>query len=105
MQLLTESSAVFVGHHREREAHVPDIVEQGHCGLDPAVDLVAHRAARDRERNRDVDPAALDRDIAHHVELDDAAVELRILDGPQRVDDSVGRQGHARAPRKAYREG
>ncbi len=71
---------LVVGHHREVD------VDPGHAGQradgpgHPVGDLRPQRAAGDGEGDGDGHPpAGADGDVAHHVEVDDAAVELRIL--------------------------
>ena len=56
---------------------------------DPASDFADQRATRDSEGNGYGDFAAVDLDGANHVELDDGAVQLRILHGTQNFDDLV----------------
>ena len=63
----------------------------------PVVDLVAQRAAGDGERDLHRDVAVDDRDVADHAEIDDAAVQLGILDRPQGLDDLFGGDWHGRS--------
>ena len=67
--------------------------ERGDGVGDPLGDLAPEGAARDRQGDRDADPITVDRDRAHHVEIDDRLVDLGVLDGPQRVEH-LGLGGH-----------
>ena len=97
VQLLAELGALVVGHHREVELGPLDAGEGGDRRGDPVLDLVAQRAARDGEGDADRHVTAVDGDAPDHAEVDDAAVQLGIFDGAQRVDD-VGFGGHGTAP-------
>ena len=92
LQLLRERGALLVGHHREVDVDVPD-ARQGHDRVgDPAGDLGPQRAAGDGQRDRDLDRAAVDPDAPDHVQLDDRAVDLGVLDGAQGLEHlSLGR--------------
>ena len=58
-------------------------------------DLVLQRAAGDGEGDEDGHAAVGGRvDRADHAEVDDRAVQLRVLDRPEGVDDLVSRDGH-----------
>ena len=60
--------------------------------LDVAVDLVLERAGRRRQLDRQADPRPVDLDVLDHVERDDVAPELGLLDGAQRVEDRASRK-------------
>ena len=68
-------------------------------GADLALHLVlearAERAAGDGERDRDRDVAAVDRDLAHHVELGHGLAQLGVDDPAERLEDlsRVGSHG------------
>jgi hypothetical protein len=94
VQLGAERGPLVVGHHGEVEVERVDPVERGDRRRDPVLDLVAQGAPGHRQRHRDPHPGAVDRDAAHHVELDDAAVQLGVLDRPERVEDLGFRDGH-----------
>ena len=64
---------------------------------DPLGDLGPQRAAGDGQGDRDRDLVAVDRDAPHHVEVDDRAVQLGVLDRAQGFED-VGFGGHQAAP-------
>ena len=58
--------------------------------LHAVLDLVAQRAAGDGERDEDVGGAVgVDLGLTQHAEVDDRAMQLRILDGPQCLDELV----------------
>ena len=61
---------------------------------DPAGDLGPHGAAGDGQRDRDLDVRAVDRDAPDHVQIDDRAVDLGVLDRAQGLED-LGFGGHA----------
>ena len=62
-----------------------------------ALDLVLERAGRGRQLDREGDGRAVDDDVLDHLEGDDVAPELGLLDGAQRVDDGgLGQAGHGR---------
>ena len=61
---------------------------------DAALDLVAERAPGDGEGDLEGDRVAVDAHVADHVEVDDRAVELGILDGSKGGDDVVDGDGH-----------
>ena len=86
VEALAQLLALVVGHHREVEADGVHPVEGGDGGGDAVGDLVAQRAAGHGEGDQDADPAAVDADVADHAEVDDRAVQLRVLDGPQGLD-------------------
>ena len=86
-ELLAEGLALAVGHHREVDVDRVDAGERDHRVGHPASDLGAERAAGDRERDRHPDVGALDRDPPEHVQVDDRAVQLRVLHGAQGFDD------------------
>ena len=59
---------------------------------DPALDLGLQGAAGDRQADRDGDVPAADLDLADHAEVDDAAVQLGVVDRPQQLDDRLARR-------------
>ena len=85
--------ALLVGHHGEVDVDPADAGQRAHGVGDAPRDLGPQRAARDRERDGHADAVALDRDRAHHVEIDDRLVDLGVLDGPQRIEH-LGLCGH-----------
>ena len=64
--------------------------------FDAVRDLVAQRAAGHRERDQHGHAAVVDRDVAHHAEIDDRAMQLGVLDGPQRLEDLLVRAAFGR---------
>ena len=88
VQALAELLAVVVGHHGELEVDASDPVERCDGVGDASCDLVAQRAAGDGEGDQDPDPPVVaEVDVAQHPEVDDRSVQLRVLDGPESVDD------------------
>ncbi len=83
-----ELLAIVVGHHGELELDRLDTVElRGGVG-DPTLDLALQRAAGNGQRDEHPDDTVVaDLDAAQHAELDDGAVELRVLDGSEGFDD------------------
>ena len=70
--------------------------DAGQHGPGVALDLVLERAGRRRQLDREGDGVAIDDDRLDHVEGDDVAAELGLLDGAQRVEDGAfGDGGHA----------
>ena len=69
---------------------------------DLLLERVAQRAARDGERDRDGHVAAVDRDLADHVELGDRLAQLGVDDVRERGENGVLRRFHALG---AYRRG
>ncbi len=89
-----QGGALLVGHVGEVETDVADPVE-GDDGLgDAALDLVAQRAAGDGEGDEHLYVGVFDGHLADHVEVDDAAVQLGILDRAEGFDDSGLGEGH-----------
>ena len=87
VQLEAQGFALLVCHDRELEIHRRDTVER-HDGIgDPGLDLVAQRTAGDGQRDRDAGDVAVDDCSPHHVEVDDASMQLWIFDGPQGLDE------------------
>ena len=75
---------------------VLDAVERGRprCST-RRLDLVAQRAAGHGEDDLQADRRTVHDDVTDHPELDDRAVQLGVLHGPEGLDDVVGRDGHA----------
>ena len=70
-------------------------VGQDRAGV--ALDLVLERAGRRRELDRERDGGAVDDDRLDHLEGDDVAPELGLLDGAQCLEDGAfGDRGHRR---------
>ena len=60
-----------------------------------ALDLVLERAGRRRQLDREGDIGAVDRDVLDHVQRDDVAPELGLLDVAEGVEDGAfGEGGH-----------
>ena len=76
------------------QAHGVDPVEGGQRPGHPVLDLVAQRAAGHGERDRDPHLRAVDGDAPHHFQVDDAPVELGILDGAKGLEDLRFGDGH-----------
>ena len=96
VQLDPQVLALLVGHHREVELDVGDAVECGDGVGDPILDLVAQGASGDGEGDQDVGGAGVvELGPPEHPEIDDRAVQLRILDRSQRFDELVVRDCHA----------
>jgi len=94
VQPLAQGAELLVGHHGEVESD--RLHAQGlEGGTDTRLDLGAQRAPDDREGDGETDPSVgADNDVAHHPELDDRTVQLRVLDGLERVDHLVTSGGH-----------
>ena len=84
---LADRGPLLVVHDPEADVDLGDAVEGLHGAGDPIGDLGPQRAACDGEGDLDLDGAAVDGDALDHAEVDDRAVQLRILDRAQRVDD------------------
>ncbi len=93
-ELDLEGGPLVVGHHRHVDDHPLDAVEGLHGAGHPARDLRPQGAAGDRQRDEHGDRAAVDGDVADHVEVDDAAVQFGVLDGPQGLEDLLSGDGH-----------
>ena len=95
LQLDAQGLAVLVAHHGELDGDARHARERGDGAPHPVGDLVLQRAARDGQGDEDGHVAVGGRvDRAHHAELDDGAVDLRVLDGTEGLDDLVSREGH-----------
>ena len=81
----------------------PDGVQRG---VGRPLDLVLERTGGRRELDRHREVGAVDHDVLDHVEGDEVAPELRLLDRAHRVDDGVvGEAGHRRSgPSRTWRE-
>ena len=79
LELLPDAGALLVGHHAERRGRPLVTPMAGERAGDPALDLVPQRASRHRERDLEGHGIAVDPHVAHHVEVDDGAVQLRVL--------------------------
>ena len=95
--LLAQRGALLVGHDgevdadRRRRRRAPTT-----ASVTRSLDLVAQRAAGDGQGDLHLRRAAPSmRDVAHHVEIDDAAVQLGVLDRAQGLDDLGLGDGHA----------
>ena len=91
---LAHRGALLVGHHGEVEVDAVDAVEGDDRGADPVLDLVAERAAGDGEGDADGGHSPVDGHALDHAEVDDAAVQLGVLDGAERLDDVGFGGGH-----------
>ena len=94
VELGAQRRPLVVGHDREVEVDRVDPVERPDRAGDPVGDLGPQGAAGDREGHRHPDVPAVDGDAAHHVEVDDAAVQLGVFDGAEGLDDLVFGDGH-----------
>ena len=65
-------------HHAELERHALHSGDRCEGRRDLFLEARAERAAGDRERDPDRHIAAFDADVAHHVELDHVALQLRV---------------------------
>ena len=92
VQPLAQLLAVVIGHHGELEVDASDAVEWRDGVGDASCDLVAQRAAGDGEGDEDPDSSVVVQvDVAEHPEVDDRSVQLRVLDGTERIDDLLAR--------------
>ena len=67
-------------------------------GVGRPLDLVLERTGGRRQLDRHREVGAVDHDVLDHVERDEVAPELRLLDRAHRVDDGVvGEAGHRRS--------
>jgi len=89
-----ERGPLVVGHDREVEVDRVDAVEGGDGPIHPVGDLGPEGAAGDGERHGHGHAAAVDLDAPDHVELDDAAVQLGVLDRAEGLEDLVFGDGH-----------
>jgi hypothetical protein len=84
---LAHGGPFVVSHDREVDRDRGDAVEGldrvGHTGRD----LVAQWAPGDRESDLHVDVTTIDDRAPVHSQIDDAAMELGILDGPEGIDN------------------
>ena len=86
---LAHRSALLVGHHGEVEIDPLDPVEGDHGVGDAGLDLVAERTTGHGERDAHGHDGTVDGHAPDHAEVDDAAVELGVLDRTQGFDDIV----------------
>jgi hypothetical protein len=94
LESLPEGVALFVGHHTERDVDLVHAAEASD-GLCHAVgELGSQRATGDGEGDVHGDAAPGDVDATDHVEVDDAAMQLGVLHGPQGLDDLSFGDGH-----------
>ena len=91
---LADLGPLLVGHDGELGRGVVDPVERDNRVTYPTVDLGSKRATGDRQRHDDRDRSPIDDDVAHHAEVDDAAMQFGILDRSQGVDDLRFGDGH-----------
>ena len=101
-------SAAFccVGEHVEVDVHVRDAVERADGLRDGGLEVALDRAAGRGQGNGHVDDAVgADVDRAHHVELDDRAVQLGVDDDLEGLRDLVvgGHPGHCDKDRRRGR--
>ncbi len=95
MELLRERGALLVGHHPEVDVDVGDAGEGRDRVGDEADDLGPHAGSPATVRamvTLTVPPSICD--AAHHVQLDDRAVDLGVLDRAQGFEH-LGLGGHA----------
>jgi hypothetical protein len=92
-ELTDERLALLLAHDAELHLHTLDTREFRDFALDAVDDRLPKRAAADREQRIHADVAAADRDLLHHVELDDAPVELGVHHAPQRVEHLLSCHG------------
>ena len=83
LELLRDGRTLLVGHHAELDVDVRDPLERHHRVGDQPDDLRPHRAAGNGQRDGDLDVPGVDLDPAHHVQLDDRAMDLGVLDRAQ----------------------
>ena len=85
------TAARSVGVHG-RHAHLDRAHPVQRLGVadDVGLDLAAQRARGDGEGHLDLDRVALDRDAAHHPEVDDGVAQLGVDHGPQALADFLG---------------
>ena len=76
-------------HHAERELEATDAGDGGERLVDLLLERLAQGAAGDRQHDRERDDPVGARDVAHHVELGDRPLELRVDDLVERAQDGV----------------
>ncbi len=90
-QLLLQRVALLGAHHVELDGHGHHAGQRPDRGGDVLGEGGLHRAAGDREVQRDVDvPVGAHRDVLHHAQLGDGAADLGVVDGGEGVPDGVG---------------
>ena len=103
LELLGQGGALLFGHDAEVDVDVGHTVERGHrVGHEPD-DLGPHRTARDGQRDGHLHVPAVDLDPPDHVQLDDRAVDLGVLDRAQGFEHLSlvwGLAGHGWASRE-----
>ena len=77
---LAQGPQLVLAHHREVDGDGGPRIQAVYGIGDPLVDLGPQRAARNGEGDLDRDVASGDGHVLDHSEVDDAAMELRILD-------------------------
>jgi hypothetical protein len=82
-ELLRQRRSLLGAHDVERERDGLDARQRQDVLAHLALEGIAQRAPGDGERNRDVDLAVLDVHLAHHVELGDRALQLRVDDAAE----------------------
>jgi hypothetical protein len=94
VELLAQVGPLLVGHHAEGQVDRRH-ADGGQRTRDPRLDLVAQRAPGHGERDLEGHGVAVTHHhVAHHVEVDDRAMELGVLDRTQGSDDVIDGDGH-----------
>ena len=97
-QARRERRALVRAHHVEVKADGVDAGQRRDVLLYLILEARTKRTACDRECDRHLDPAAVDLDLAHHLELRHGAAQLGIDHVPERNQDLVTGRHAARVP-------
>ena len=104
MMFLTPGTSCSAWRGCERRTIAPQVMstlgraDGAEGGVRRPLDLVLERAGRRRQLDGHRQRRAVDDDVLDHVERDQVAPELGLLDGAHRVDDGVvGEAGHRRS--------
>ncbi len=90
-----ERGALVLGHRGDLDDDLVDPGKRPDLANDITLDLVAHGARGDGERDLDGHGGAVEEHVLHHAQLDDVGAELGIDDAPERGFDG-GAVRHAR---------
>src|SRR4051794_5343565 len=93
-QALAQALELLGAHHGELDGDLVDAGQRPHGRPPPRLDLGAHRAAGHGEGHGDRDVAAVDGDVPHHLQVDDASADLGVLHRPEGLDDLRFGDGH-----------
>ena len=93
-ELRRQRSALVRAHDVELEPDGCDALDGADLARDLLLERVPERAARNGERDRHGHVAAVDRDLADHVEIGDRLAQLRVDDVRERGEYRVFRRCH-----------